>query len=217
MRGMRYLVGVALCGLALTGARAEDKPAFFNGKDLTGWEGRKDAWKVVNGAIVGTTPTGGLKGNTFLCSKAKYGDFEMSFQVQLKGGVGNSGVQIRSSVVDPKEFVVGGPQVDIGKGYWGSLYGERFGAMMKASSPDAIKKAVKETEFNDYSIKCVGAKVTIKINGETMVDDEFDKAWAEKQKKQAMPAEGIIAFQLHTGPAMEVTFKNIKFTDLSKK
>jgi hypothetical protein len=32
-----------------------------------------------------------------------------------------------------------------------------------------------------------------------------------------MPAEGIIAWQLHGGGPMDVTFKDIKFYDLSKK
>lgn len=209
MRSMRSFGAFGLLTLALvltTGVRAQEKSSFFSGKDLTGWEGREDAWKVVDGAIVGTTPKGGLKANTFLCSKAKYGDFEMSFKVKLKGGVGNSGIQIRSEVFDAKDFRVKGPQVDIGKGYWGSLYGEGFGGMMKASSPDTIKKVVKEDEWNDYSIRCVGKKVTIKIGGETMVDGDFEK----------MPATGIIALQLHTGPEMEVTFKDIKFAELKK-
>ena len=41
--------------------------------------------------------------NTFLCSKKKYKDFELSFKVRLKDGKGNSGVQIRSKVFDPKK------------------------------------------------------------------------------------------------------------------
>ena len=79
---------------------------------------------------------------------------------------------------------------------------------MKACPKDFVKKFVKEKEFNDYYIKCVGKHVTIKINGETMVDGDFAK----------MPEEGIIAFQLHAGfKSMEVTYKDIHFTDLSKK
>ena len=131
----------------------------------------------------------------------------MKFQVRLKGGAGNSGVQIRSELIDNKKFVVKGPQCDIGAGYWGSLYGERFGGMMKQSPKEAMEKVLKKDDFNDYSIKSVGKKVTIKLNGETMVDEEFAK----------MPETGIIAFQLHAGGPMEVTFKNIQFKDLSKK
>src|SRR5262249_14797069 len=111
-------------------------------------------------------------------------------------------------------YAVGGPQCDIGGGYWGSLYGERFdgerfggGKMMKAASKEA-GKAVKTKDFNDYYIKCVGKHVTIKINDVTAVDDDFP----------GMPEEGIIAFQLHAGyPSMEVAFKDIEFTDLSEK
>jgi hypothetical protein len=180
--------------------------AFFNGKDLSGWEGLTKYWSVKDGALVGYTPED-PKHNTFLCSKKKHSDFELAFKIRLKDGIGNSGVQIRSKVVDPEKFIVAGPQCDIGALYWGSLYGERFGGMMKQSPLSLVKKAVKPSDFNDYSIKCVGKHVTIKVNGETMVDGDFPK----------MSEEGIIAWQLHAGfKSMEVTFKDIQFKNLSK-
>jgi hypothetical protein len=207
---MRTLAVIALAGvLFAAGARAHAdsaKETFFNSNDLTGWEGLTDFWSVRQGAIVGDTYPKGLKFNTFLCSKKKYGDFELQFQVQLKNGGGNSGVQIRSEVFDAKRFAVKGPQADIADGYWGSLYGENFGGMMKAAPEDVVKRAVKRTEFNDYYIKCVGKHVTIKVNGATTVDEDFAK----------MPATGIIAWQLHAGGPMQVTFRNIRFKDLSK-
>jgi hypothetical protein len=180
--------------------------AFFNGKDIDGWEGLAKFWSVKDGAIVGATAEN-PKFNTFLCSKQKYTDFELTFQVRLKGGVGNSGVQIHSEIVDKEKFIVRGPQADMGQRFWGSLYGERFGGMMKASPAALVKKVVKQDDFNDYSIKCVGKHVTIKVNGETMVDGDFPK----------LPDDGIIAWQLHAGPPMEVTFRRIAFHDLSKK
>lgn len=204
---MRRTLLLSVIGLALAGftpARAEDKDGAFLTKDLSGWEGLiKEYWSVQDGALVGYTPKDpGF--NTFLCSKKKYKDFELSFKVRLKNGVGNSGVQIRSKVINPKRAAVGGPQCDIGAGYWGSLYGEAFGGMMKAA-PKETQKAVKPKEFNDYSIRCVGKRVTIKVNGETTVDEEFPK----------LPAEGIIAFQLHSGyKSMEVTFKDIRFAEI---
>jgi hypothetical protein len=196
-------VGLTSWGAARSGGGTG---AFFNGRDLTGWEGLTDYWSVKEGAIVGASPDG-LKFNTFLCSKKKYGDFEMRFQIRLKGGKGNSGVQIRSEVFDRAKFAVKGPQADIGEGWWGSLYGEHFGGIMKAADKNAVNKVLKKDDFNDYSIKCVGKHVTIRINNVTTVDDDFPK----------MPPEGIIAFQLHAGGPMEVTFRNIHFTDLSKK
>jgi hypothetical protein len=204
---LALLAGLALwVGVPATLADSAKSSGFFNGKDLDGWEGLSQYWSVKDGAIVGYTPSD-PKFNTFLCSKKMYKDFELSFKIRLKDGIGNSGVQIRSKIVDPEKFVVAGPQCDIGQQYWGSLYGERFGGMMKASPPEVVKEVVKTNEFNDYSIHCVGKHVTIKINGSTMVDGDFEK----------MPDEGIIAWQLHQGfKSMEVTFKDIKFKDLSK-
>ena len=221
---------VALAALVLAPApgRADDTDAFLKPEN---WEGRTDIWKIDPKArtVVGET-TEDPKYNTFFCSKKKYGDFEMSFKVQLRDAVGNSGVQIRSERTDKdapsnkQPFRVRGPQVDVGKGYWGSLYGEGVGGMMKASSPEAIKKAVKETEWNEYHIVAKGTKITITINGETMVDQDFPTLPAPKSKDgkeqpgKPAPTEGIIAFQAHGGyPKMRVEYKDIKFTDLGKK
>ena len=198
--------------------RADDTADFLKPEN---WEGRDDIWKLdpKTKTVVGETKADPGY-NTFFCSKKKYSDFELTCKVQLRDGDGNSGVQIRSERVDKdgdkKPFRVRGPQVDVGKGYWGSLYGEGVGGMMKASSPDAIKKAVKETEFNDYYILAKGTHITIKINGETMVDQDFPTL--PGKDGAAAPADGIIAFQAHAGyPSMRVEFKDIKFTDLGKK
>ena len=53
----------------------------------------------------------------------------------------------------------------------------------------------------------MGKHVTIKLNGEITVDEDFEK----------LPDEGIIAWQLHAGEPMEVVFRNIEFKDLSEK
>jgi hypothetical protein len=205
---MRRTLLVSALAVALAGgAFADDpkpEPDSFLTKDLSGWEGLiKEFWSYKDGALVGYTPKDpGF--NTFLCSKKKYKDFELSFKVRLKDGVGNSGVQIRSKIVDAKRYAVAGPQADIGAGYWGSLYGERFGGMMR-QAPKETQAAVKPKDFNDYSIRCIGKHVTIKVNGVTTVDEDFAK----------LPKEGIIAFQLHSGfKSMEVTFKDVQFKEL---
>jgi hypothetical protein len=209
---MRTIFGLACLFACLTllgiPVQGQDKSAFWNGKDFDGWEGLvKEHWSIKDGALVGSSFPKGLGFNTFLCSQKKYKDFELKFQVRLKDGKGNSGVQIRSEVSEKTKFAVRGPQCDIGDVYWGSLYGENFGGMMKQAPKEAVAKVLKKDDFNDYYIKAVGKRITIKLNGETMVDDEFLKA----------PDEGIIAFQLHSGGAMEVTFKNIEFKELPGK
>ena len=52
-------------GQAPLPATAETAAAFFNSKDLTGWDGDTSLWKVENGEIIGRTTTG-LKHNEFL-------------------------------------------------------------------------------------------------------------------------------------------------------
>jgi hypothetical protein len=206
---MRRFVCFLAAGVlfAFSAVQAGDSDAFFNGKDFTGWEGLLDQlWSVKDGAIVGSTAPNGSKFNTFLCSTKKYKDFELQFQVKLtgKGWTGNSGVQIRSEVINQEKFVVKGPQCDMGAQYWGSLYGEQFGGMMKAADPKLVKEFLKVDDFNDYYIKCVGKRVTIKLNGNTTVDDDFPK----------MPDDGIIAWQIHAGGPMEVVFRKISFKEI---
>ena len=108
---MRYLtpaLGLAcLLVLAVPGVRSEEpSKGFFNGKDLDGWEGL-----IRNTGASRTAPSSARprrrasKFNTFLCSKKKYKDFELKFQVKLtKDGTGNSGVQIRSEIHDTKNI-----------------------------------------------------------------------------------------------------------------
>lgn len=207
---LMYLPAVLL--VFASAARADDTQDFL---DPANWDGRTDLFRTEGGSVIGET-TEDPKYNTFLCSKAKYSDFELSFQVQLRDGVGNSGIQVRSELYDNEKFRVRGPQVDIGKGYWGSLYGEGVGGMMKASDPKQIESAVKPTEWNAYNIRVVGNHYTIKINGTTMVDADFPTLPGKDNK--AAPKEGIIALQVHAGyPKMRVELKDIKFTNLSKK
>ena len=196
-----YLMALSLA--LLTQSARADEGDFLN-KD--NWEGLDKYWTFDGKTIVGKTLED-PKFNTFLCSKQKYTDFELGFQVKLLGKTGNSGVQIRSEIVDKAKFVVKGPQADMGAMYWGSLYGEKMKeGMLKAANKEDVAKLLKKDEFNDYHIKVVGKHVTIKLNGKTMVDQDFEP----------LPDDGIIAWQIHAGQPMEVTFKDIKFTNLKK-
>jgi hypothetical protein len=192
--------------LAQPFARADDTDDFLKPDN---WEGRSDLWKIDPKAKTVTGDTqGDLKFNTFYCSKKKYGDFELTCKVLLKDAVGNSGIQIRSEVFDAKGFRVKGPQVDVGQGYFGALYGEGVGGYLLKPK----KEVAKPKEFNDYKVVVKGNHVTVTLNGEVTVDQDFP----DNKGKNPAPKEGIIAFQAHVGPKMHVEFKDIKFTDLSK-
>jgi hypothetical protein len=93
--------------------------------------------------------------------------------------------------------------VDAGGKYWGSLYGERMEGMMK-EGPQPALATVRIDGFNDFVVRCEGRHVTIRMNGVTTVDDDFP----------TMADEGVVAFQIHGGPEMEVQFRNVTLREL---
>jgi hypothetical protein len=214
---------LALLALAST-AFAEDKN-LFNGKDLTGWKGL-DFWSVEDGCIVGrTTKEKPTKGNTFLVYKDEVADFELTFKYKIVGG--NSGVQYRSKVVDEKAFVVAGYQADFeaGKTYSGILYEEKGrGILAQRGQKTVIKEGaapnkpkvevagevgksaeiqakIKSEDWNEYRIVAQGGHLQHFINGVQTVDVTDETAVGAKK--------GVLALQLHAGPAMVVQFKDL--------
>jgi putative heme-binding domain-containing protein len=101
-------------------ATPENVKDFFNGKNLTGWDGDAKLWSVDNGEIVGKSP--GLKRNEFLKSHLTVSDFRLTLKVKLVPNKENSGIQFRSESLPDGEMR--GPQADIGAGWWGKLYEE---------------------------------------------------------------------------------------------
>jgi len=166
---------------------------FFNGKDLSGWEGNTNLWTVQDGEIVGKTA--GLKNNEFLKNSLLLGDFRLVLRVKLTPNKENSGIQFRSEV-EPSGSVKG-YQADVGAGWWGKLYEEHGRALLWDKSGEAH---VKTEDWNTYEIVAVGSRIRTAINGKLCVDLDDPKG----------ARRGIIAFQLHSGEAMEVRFKDLK-------
>ena len=190
---MAYLRSPSQVPLAATPETAKD---FFNGRDLTGWVGRPDVWKVENGEIVGKTTTG-LKNNEFLRSDLELGDFRLVLKVKLVPDEANSGVQFRSvPVVDSPEMK--GYQADVGKGWWGKLYHESGrGLLWDKGAPDG---AIKKGDWNTYEILAVGHRIRTAVNGVPCVD--LDDPQGE--------LKGHVAVQVHSGGPTEVRFKDFE-------
>ncbi len=181
--------------------------SFFNGKNLEGWAGLKGYWSVRDGAIVGKCPQG-KPAHTFLCSNRNYSDFELRFKAKLMDGVGNSGVQFRSRITDRRTFRTGGPQCEIAglshRHPPGSLVSEPGGPAI-AAPRERVAEIYKAGDFNEFSIRCVGKHVTIRVNGVTTVDADWP----------TMPGEGIIAWQIHGADApREVVFKDVTLVEV---
>lgn len=219
------LVGLILA-LALTAASAQESESLFNGKNLDGWGGLPQFWKVADGVIVGeTTAENPTQGNTFLIWQGgELADFDITCQVRFRGN--NSGLQYRSSVVDGEKFVLAGYQADLHPKaeYFGMLYGEKLGkrgiiaqrGQRVEIGGDGAAKVVGEVgddaaltdwEWNTLRVIAVGDRLVHQINGVTTVDitDRHPEALAK----------GVIGLQLHAGPPMRVEFKDIRLTRLS--
>jgi putative heme-binding domain-containing protein len=181
-------------------ATAENAKDLFNGTDLTGWDGDPKLWRVEGGEIVGKTS--GLKRNEFLKSQMIADDFRLTLKVKLTPNKENSGIQFRSEPVKGGE--VKGPQADVGAGWWGKLYEEHGRGLLWKESGE---KHVKPEEWNEYVIEAVGPKVRTLINGTLCVDLDDPK----------LSRRGLFAFQLHSGGAMEVRYKDLKLEVLGKK
>jgi len=173
--------------------------------DLSGWRGLPGFWTVTANSVRANAARGSAKVNHYLCSPREYADFELNCQVLLRGG--NTGINVRSSFANAGEFQLRGPQVDMGQELWGSLYGELMSGMMKAADPKIAASATKPGQYNDVSVRCVGKHVTIKINGETTVDDDFPQ----------MAPSGLIGFQIHNGQGTDVEFRNIAIVELANQ
>ncbi|HEX4143977.1 MAG TPA: DUF1080 domain-containing protein [Pirellulales bacterium] len=220
-------------GMALTGARGADNVppdgfvALFNGKDLTGWKGlagdgnpvqrakmspeelaasqkaadedMKAHWKPVDGVLVFDG-----KGKN-LCTAKDYGDFELLVDWKI-GKDGDSGIYLR-----------GAPQVQIwdpdckpckdtnGIGS-GGLYNNE-----KHPSRPSVKADNPIGEWNSFAIKMVGDNVTVKLNGQLVVDAvPLENIW---ERNKPVSATGDIELQNHGNT---LYFKNIYIKELPR-
>jgi hypothetical protein len=241
-------LAVVALGLAALPVRADDKPAaakvdlpkpdadgfvtIFNGKDLTGWEGLDGYWSVTDGVISGHETKDKSKQTFLVFTGFNVSDFELHLKYRFATPDGNSGIQFRSKLLDPKTYRVGGYQADCDAkaGYDGSIYDEASvaggrGTMSNRGEKtvwdadnkrhgeklgdEDLKQYVHVGDWNDVVLVAKGNHITYGINGHLMTDLTDDSPKALK--------EGVLAFQLHAGFTMEIQFKDVKIRVLDDK
>ena len=201
----------------------------FDGTSLKGWDGDPAFWRVEGGEIVGeTTAENPTKGNTFLIwEDDAVADFELKAEFKLRNH--NSGIQYRSFPVKGQRWVVGGYQADMSADnkWTGAVYGEKYKQIMAmpgeksivGSTPKqkqhvaslisraALHAQLKADEWNEYHIIARGNHCIQMING--VITAEFSESTEDRLKS------GLIALQLHSGPAMEVRFRKLRLRELN--
>ena len=188
---------IALTCLANTSfAETQNEPpdgftALFNGKDLSGWKGlvadppnrakmseselaeaQKTAdeqmrahWSVDDGVLVFDG------GGQSLCTVKDYGNFEMYVDWKIKDK-GDSGIYLRGS----PQVQIWDPAIssDVGSG---GLYNNQ-----KNPSKPLVKADNPIGQWNTFYIKMVGEHVTIKLNGQLVVDNVVLENYWERDK-----------------------------------
>lgn len=199
-----FLAAMSVASLTPLGGGAEDGfVPLFNGKDLDGWEGDPFLWKVEDGMLVGRSP--GIAYNDFLTTTREYSDFILRFQIHLLNNFGNSGVQIRSRRV-PGSMEMIGYQADIGPTWWASLYDEsRRRVTLAEPSDGTIGRILEPDGWNDYEVSAVGKHIVLKLNGTVTVD--------YTEEDETLEQKGLIGLQVHSGPALEARFRNIRIQE----
>ncbi|MCA9015775.1 MAG: DUF1080 domain-containing protein, partial [Planctomycetaceae bacterium] len=204
-----------------------DKEGFvhvFDGKTLRHWEGDRKYWSVEDGALTGKTD-GSLKMNRFITWKdSTIRNFDLRVKVKVTAG-GNSGLQYRGmSRPDLGLDIVTGYQCDVvanNPNYNGMLYEERGRRILSHTGEKVIiapdgqpwvieKMPVKEfapDEWHDFRVLVQGNHHQHWIDGHKTADlIDLD------EKGRAL--EGVLAVQVHVGPAMKIQYKDFKIKHL---
>jgi hypothetical protein len=223
------LIFLGFAPTAPTAPAADNAPpkgftALFNGKDLAGWQSvlappddnpairaklssaerkrlqaktddlMRKTWKVDNGALA-------YNGKGYsLATVKECGDFELYVDWKIEPG-GDSGIYLRGcpqvQIWDSKQWKIGS----------GGLYNNQ----KHPSQPTKIADKP-AGRWNTFYIKVQGDKVTVKLNGQLVVDRvPLENYW---DRNKPLYPRGPIELQQH---GSRLWFKNIYLRDLSAK
>ena len=225
-----FVISASLTAVAMAVPQGDEqgfKP-LFNGKDFSGWVyGRRanatenrsgKGYQIENGVIFSTKEDGGN-----LYTEKEYADFVFRFDFKLTENA-NNGIGIRAPLLGDAAYVGMEIQVldDGGSSYTklqpyqyhGSIYG-----MVPAKR--GFQKAV--GEWNTEEITARGRRITVKLNGTTIVDADLDDVKDEEMLKShrdlAKPegSRGIANTKGHIGflgHGARVEFRNLRIKEL---
>jgi hypothetical protein len=188
--------------------------SLFNGKNLDGWVGNKNAYQAQDGKIV-IDPKGSGGGN--LLTEKEYGDFILKFEFQLTPGA-NNGLGIHAPLEGDAAYV--GKEIQILDNeadkykdlevyqYHGSVYG-----VMPAKR--GFLKPVGEWNVEEVIVK--HPKITVILNGETILEGDYLEASKngtldKKEHPGLQRSYGHIGF---LGHGDVVRFRNIRIKELT--
>jgi hypothetical protein len=207
-----------LLGAAAPAQRETGFKALFNGKDLDGWvygmrNGKENktgsGYRVADGVLYCTREDGGN-----LLTAREFGDFVFRFEFKLEPNA-NNGVGIRAPLEGDAAYA--GMEIQI-LDDTGSQYTALRPAQYHGSIYDVVpaqRGALKPVgEWNAEEITARGRRITVVLNGKTIVDanldDVKDPAVLAKHPGLAR-TRGHIGF---LGHGARIEFRNIRIREL---
>jgi hypothetical protein len=197
----RFVLLFAASFLMIPFAVAEEKEegfvSLFNGKDLTGWKFNEDGkFKVEDGKIVVSGP------RSHLFTEKEYKNFEFKAEVMTTPG-SNSGIYFHTKFQES-----GWPE----QGYESQVNVSHRDPVKTGSLYNVVKlleTPAKDNEWWTQHIIVNGKKITIKINGQTVIDyTEPDDVKGPRRL-----SKGSIALQAHD-PQSVVYYRNLRIKPL---
>ena len=217
-----WLLAAASCGAGSPRPEPSEARALFDGSSLSGWAGDERFWSVRDGVIVGesTAETPCERTQYLIHEGERFDDFVLEVEVALEGG--NSGVQFRSQRAGP-DLVGYQADLDAAGDYVGALY-EQYGREILARpgervsiGEDGAREAVPlgipppgalAPGWHRYRIEARGARVLLSVDGRPSAE-VIDR---ERRRRRS---SGLIGLQLHAGPPMKVSFRNVTIEELA--
>lgn len=195
---------------------AGEEPGFvplFNGKNLHGWvlpHPRGTGYVVQNGVLVCPADGGG---NLF--TEKEYSDFILRFEFRLEPG-SNNGVGIRTPLNGRTSETGMEIQIldDDSPKYKGKIKPVQYHGSIYGVVP-ARQGFLKQTgEWNEEEITANGRRITVKLNGTTIVDADLDSV---KDPEVLARHPGLARTSGHIGflgHSTRVEFRNIRIREL---
>jgi hypothetical protein len=185
----------------------------FNGRDLEGWTGDSKGYAAEDGKIVVRPELG--SGNLY--TVREYADFVLRFEFKLAPAA-NNGLGIRAPLEGDAAYSGLELQIleDGSPVYWGlrpyQYHGSIYGVV------PARRGCLRPPgEWNTEEVIVRGRRVTVAVNGETVVDADLDAASAggtidANEHPGLKRTSGHIGFLGHGSP---VEFRNIRIRELN--
>lgn len=187
--------------------------SLFDGRTLNGWKlvrGRGPGYVVENGVIICPADGGGN-----LYTEREYANFVLRLEWRLWEG-GNNGIGIRAPVEGDAAYQGMEIQVldDESPKYRGRLKPTQFTGSIYDVFPAKQGFVKRDGEWNAYEIAANGPRITVVLNGETVVDADLSSVTDEavlKRHPGLRRTSGHIGF---LGHGTRVEFRRIRVREL---